>query len=52
MTDEAQSYADLGSPEAQVFNIVPPEGLPMAQLKVASQIAFRGAHRRLWLIPA
>ncbi len=46
LTEEAQSYADLGSPEAQVFNIVPPEGLPMAQLKVTCRLACSGAHRR------
>jgi phenylalanyl-tRNA synthetase alpha chain len=34
LTEEAQGYLQHGSPEAQVFNAVPSEGLPMAQLKV------------------
>jgi len=34
LTDEATSYLAAGSPEAQVFNIVPAEGLPLTELKV------------------
>jgi hypothetical protein len=34
LTEEAQGYLQNGSPEAQVFNAIPAEGLPMAQLKV------------------
>ena len=34
LTEEATSYLAAGSPEAQVFNVVPEEGLPLPQLKV------------------
>ncbi len=34
LTEEASSYLSAGSPEAQVFNIVPADGLPLPQLKV------------------
>ena len=36
LTPEAKGYLGVGSPEAQVFNAVPPEGIPMAELKVGS----------------
>ncbi|XP_020272856.1 phenylalanine--tRNA ligase alpha subunit, cytoplasmic-like [Asparagus officinalis] len=40
LTEEAKLYALNGSPEAQVFSAVPPEGIPRAELekKVGSQI--------------
>jgi hypothetical protein len=34
LTDESQAYLTAGSPEAQVFNAVPAEGLTLAELKV------------------
>lgn len=34
LTDEAKGYLESGTPEAQVFNAVPPEGIAMAALKV------------------
>lgn len=34
LTEEANGYLAVGSPEAQVFNVVPTDGLPLAQLKV------------------
>jgi len=34
LTAEAQGYLGVGSPEAQVFNAVPPEGISMAEIKV------------------
>ncbi|KAL6747927.1 tRNA synthetases class II core domain (F)-domain-containing protein [Haematococcus lacustris] len=33
LTEEAAAYVAQGSPEAQVFNSIPAEGLPMAELK-------------------
>ena len=37
LTEEAQGYLALGAPEAQVFNAVPAEGLPMPALKASSR---------------
>jgi hypothetical protein len=34
LSDEAKAYLELGTPEAQVFNLVPAEGLLMSTLKV------------------
>ena len=34
LTAEAQGYLGVGSPEAQVFNAVPPEGITLADIKV------------------
>ena len=34
LTDEAKQYVGAGSPEAQVFEAVPEEGLPLPELKV------------------
>lgn len=34
LTDEAKGYLEKGSPEAQVFNAVPADGIAMAALKV------------------
>ena len=41
LTAEAQGYLGVGSPEAQVFNAVPPEGITLADIKV-------GKLRSLW----
>jgi len=54
LTEEAEGYLNNGSPEAQVFNIVPPEGLPMAELKVKlpgelGDIGFKQAMQQKWL---
>jgi hypothetical protein len=38
LSDEASSYISSGSPEAQVFNAVPADGLPLAQLKVSDGV--------------
>jgi hypothetical protein len=35
------SYVEQGSPEAQVFNAVPPEGITLADLKVRCNAANR-----------
>lgn len=34
LTAEAQGYLGAGSPEAQVFAAVPPEGISLAEIKV------------------
>jgi hypothetical protein len=34
LTEEALAYLRDGSPEAQVFRVIPADGLPMADLKV------------------
>lgn len=34
LTAEAHGYLGVGSPEAQVFNAVPPEGITLADVKV------------------
>jgi hypothetical protein len=47
LTDEAAGYLNNGSPEAQVFNTVPPEGLPMAQFKVRAVALQPGSSKRL-----
>ncbi len=35
LTEESQGYLTAGSPEAQVFNAVPAEGITLAELKVS-----------------
>jgi phenylalanyl-tRNA synthetase alpha chain len=34
LTDESKSYVEAGSPEAQLFNAVPAEGITLTALKV------------------
>lgn len=34
LTEESATYLTAGSPEAQVFNAIPAEGISMADLKV------------------
>lgn len=34
LTEEARSYLDAGSPEAQLFRAIDADGTPMADLKV------------------
>mmetsp|Transcript_40269 Transcript_40269/g.89432 ORF Transcript_40269/g.89432 Transcript_40269/m.89432 type:complete len:496 (+) Transcript_40269:146-1633(+) len=54
LTDEAVGYLSLGSPEAQVFNLVPAEGLPLAALKSklsadVADVGFKQAMQQKWL---
>ncbi|KAF5837016.1 hypothetical protein DUNSADRAFT_4989 [Dunaliella salina] len=54
LTDEAQNYLRNGSPEVQVLNAIPAEGLPMADLKAkvpadVADIGFKQAMQQKWL---
>jgi len=49
LTDEAQGYLDSGSPEAQVFAAVPPEGCPVAELKVHTERHEAAALHLTWV---
>lgn len=41
VTEEAKVYLKDGSPEAQLYNAIPSEGIAMAQLKVAVVFSIR-----------
>uniref|UniRef100_A0A7S3VJY5 phenylalanine--tRNA ligase n=1 Tax=Dunaliella tertiolecta TaxID=3047 RepID=A0A7S3VJY5_DUNTE len=54
LTDEALNYLHNGSPEVQVLNAIPAEGLPMADLKAkvhadVADIGFKQAMQQKWL---
>lgn len=53
LTAEAQGYLGVGSPEAQVFNTVPPEGITLADLKkqlgAAGDVGFKQAMQSKWV---
>lgn len=41
LTDEGKLYADTGSPEAQLFLAIPPEGgIPREELQVSTVLFF------------
>ena len=53
LTDEAKEYLEKGSPEVQLFNAVPPEGISMADIKVklgkVGDVGFRQAMQQRWV---
>ncbi len=54
LTAEAEAYLTAGSPEAQLFAAVPPEGVTMAALKAAlpaevSDVGFKQAMQQKWV---
>ncbi|KAL4438203.1 hypothetical protein ABPG77_010564 [Micractinium sp. CCAP 211/92] len=53
LTAEAQGYLGKGSPEAQVFAAVPPEGISLAEIKkqlgAAGDVGFKQAMQSKWV---
>jgi len=53
LTDEAKVYLEKGSPEAQLFDAVPPEGITMADIKTKlgkiGDVGFRQAMQQKWV---
>lgn len=53
LTAEAQGYLGAGSPEAQVFAAVPPEGISLAEIKkqlgAAGDVGFKQAMQSKWV---
>lgn len=54
LTAEAEAYLTAGSPEAQLFAAVPPEGVAMSALKASlpgevSDVGFKQAMQQKWV---
>jgi len=54
LTPEAEAYLTAGSPEAQLFAAVPPEGVTLAAVKASlppevSDVGFKQAMQQKWV---
>lgn len=41
LTEEGKTYATAGSPEVQLFQAIPPEGIPKEELQVIAALVFK-----------